>query len=114
MNEAFHQAFQAGSELIFIPKLVKVQNKLNDMNELAEGRGLRTQRTMQENQYGRDTVEIQVAIYEVKNRRMLDVVKIQSYSEMFANAGKGPSSLFEEAAIKFVKSITYGQHIALY
>lgn len=101
LPEAFVLAEQASSGLLFWPKLVAVENRLNSPQELVEGRALHPG-----SQYGNDAAVFQVLVYEVRTRRLIDVATVFSRSHLFADTDSQAINLLDQAVKHYVYTIT--------
>ena len=101
LAQAFMMAKAQGSDLLFFPKLVAIENNLNTNHEIQEGRGLHPEKTM-----APDRTTLQVLIYEVRTQRLIDVSILRSHNRLFSANGTEPSKLFHSAVVNYVRSIS--------
>lgn len=101
LSEALTIARGAGSELLFIPKLIDRHNNLNSWQELSDG-----QKLHRDKRYGRDYLAVQVLVYEVRTSRLLDIATMKSHARIFAASGDHPKHLLHQAINHYVLSIS--------
>ncbi len=91
-ERAILRASLAGCEILLIPKLVQVKNKLNTRHEFQEGPHLHPG-----SERGRDKVTVHLLIYEVQSGDLLDRIQMTSHAAFFKNDEKLPMHMLKDA-----------------
>lgn len=101
LTQAFNNALNHDSELLFWPQLVVSENNLNSVQEMIEGKSIHS-----DAKYEPDVVVFQVLIYDVKTRNLIDIGTVFSRAKLFAANESLPVDLIHKATIHYLKVIT--------
>ena len=97
-----NQAFHAGCELLVIADLVMAENKLNTRQEVSLG-----QRHFPEREWGRDRLQLKLAIYETQSHQLLDLVVVESKARFFKKDNSLALHLLEDSVENVMRDLTY-------
>ncbi len=101
LTAAFQAAQSHGCELLVYPVLVELNNNINTRQELNYGKDLQPNKTT-----GRDNIRLNMQIYEVRTRQLLDIAKLVGHQRMLASNDSSPHDLFDQALQLYLFSIT--------
>ena len=87
------------NQLLFVPKLLLVDNRLNTLQEMNEGYKLHGR------PLGTDKTLFQVIIYDVRTGDMIDIATISSASRLFVNNDALPEDLLQQAVSQYVQAL---------
>ncbi|MFL0809251.1 MAG: DUF4823 domain-containing protein [Agarilytica sp.] len=88
-------------DLLFVPSILLVEDRLNTQQELMEGQELHPDKD-----YGLDRVVFQVLIYEVRTGKIMDTALVTSRSRFFASNKSVPQDLYRKASVTFLNKFT--------
>src|SRR5690606_18270966 len=83
LEESFNAALEVRAEYLVYPYIAIFDDKLNTVSEISEGRGLH-----EDASYGPDDSTINLVVFDVYSRKMLDLVKVQSNARWFSSDDK--------------------------
>ncbi|MFT5084338.1 MAG: hypothetical protein ACI9Y1_002392 [Lentisphaeria bacterium] len=99
LAQAFLLASARGCDLLLFPKLVTLEDNLNTFQELQEGGSLHPGKVI-----APDRIALQVLIYEVRTKRLIDVSTLKSHNNLFSNSE--PTKLFHKAVKRYVLALS--------
>lgn len=101
LGSMFEQAQNQKRELLFVPSVISVEDRLNTQRELMEGQELHP-----EKDYGLDQVVFQMLIYEVRTKKVIDTAIVTSRSRYFAGNASIPQDLYRQASSEYLSVVT--------